>query len=128
MSVVRFRVSPELLALAASAALDFRESFDWAEVQAESHRLTLHTRTRINDLTGLESISPDSSEWIGQLASIRLPAAVDPVALKARLFDEFRIEVPITVWNGEPFVRVSFTAHTTEADSDALVDALQQLL
>ena len=114
--------------LASSAALDFRASCDWAAVQAESHRLTLQTRTRINELTGLESISPDSAEWIGQLASIRLPASVDPVTLKARLFDEFRIEVPITVWNGEPFVRVSFTAHTTEADSDALIDALQRLL
>lgn len=114
--------------LAASAALDFRASFDWAAVQAESHRLTLETRARVNALTGLDSISPDSSEWIGQLASIRLPSSIDPVALKARLFDDFRVEVPITVWNGEPFVRVSFTAHTTEADADALVDALQQLL
>ncbi|MEQ1699691.1 MAG: aminotransferase class V-fold PLP-dependent enzyme [Ilumatobacteraceae bacterium] len=114
--------------LALEAALDFRASYDWAAVQAESHRLTLHTRRRVNELTGLESISPDSTDWIGQIASIRLPSHVDPVALKTRLFDEYRVEVPLPVYNGEPFVRVSFTAHTTEADSDALVEALRALL
>jgi len=114
--------------LAVDAALGFREAHDWAAVYAASHRLTLLTRTRVNALTGLESISPDSSEWIGQLASIRLPGTVDPVALKGRLFDEYRIEVPLPVWQGQPFVRVSFTAHTTQADSDALVEALTKLL
>ena len=114
--------------LAVGAALDFVESHDWAAVQAEGHRLALLTRSRINALTGLDSISPDSSEWIGQLASIRLPGGVDVVALKERLFDEYRIEVPLPFWNDERFVRVSFAAHSTEADSDALVSALGELL
>ncbi len=114
--------------LAFEAALAFREVHDWESVRAESHRLALLTRRRVNELTGLESISPDSDEWIGQMASIRLPASVDPVALKDRLFSEFRIEVPLPVWQGEPFVRVSFTAHTSQADADALVAALGAVL
>ena len=114
--------------LAVSAALDFCDTHDWAGVQAEGHRLALLTRSRINALTGLESISPDSTEWIGQLASIRLPDHVDAVALKERLFREHRIEVPLPVWNGQNFVRVSFAAHNTEGDSDALVAALAEML
>jgi isopenicillin-N epimerase len=114
--------------LAVGAAVDFVEAHDWAQVQAEGHRLALRTRARVNELTGLQSISPDGQEWIGQLASIRLPQATDVNELKARLFDEHRIEVPVHGWNDQPFVRVSFTAHTTEADSDALVAALRVLL
>jgi isopenicillin-N epimerase len=114
--------------LAVEAALAFREAHDWAAVHAESHRLALLTRDQVDELTGLDPISPASSEWIGQLASIRLPASVDPVALKARLLDEFRIEVPIPVWQGQPFVRVSFTAHTSHADADALLAALHAVL
>lgn len=114
--------------LAVSAALDFCDTHDWAGVQAEGHRLALLTRSRINALTGLESISPDSTEWIGQLASIRLPDHVGAVALKERLFREHRIEVPLPVWNGQNFVRVSFAAHNTEGDSGALVAALAELL
>ena len=114
--------------LASSAALDFCAAHDWPAVQAEGHRLALLTRHRVNELTGLESISPDSAEWIGQLASIRLPDDVDTLDLKSRLFDEFRIEVPLPEWNDQKFIRVSFAAHSTESDSDALVAALQHLL
>ena len=114
--------------LAIEAALAFREAYDWESVRAESHRLALLTRRRVNELTGLESISPDSDQWIGQMASIRLPASVDPVALKDRLFAEYRIEVPLPVWQGQPFVRVSFTAHNSHADADALLAALSAVL
>lgn len=119
--------------LAVGAAIDFVEARDWAAVQREGHRLALRTRALVDELTGLDAISPDGPdgsghEWIGQLASIRLPGSVDVVALKARLYDEHRIEVPVHRWNDQPFVRVSFTAHTTEADSDALVRALRQML
>ena len=112
--------------LAAPLAIDFCNAHDWPAVQAEGHRLALLTRTRINELTGLDSIAPDES--IGQLASIRLPDYVDPIALKEQLFDEFRVEAPLPVWNGRTFIRVSFAACNTEADSDAVVAALKSTL
>ena len=58
----------------------------------------------------------------------RIGDHVDPIALKERLFDEFRIEAPLLVWNGQPFIRVSFAAFNTEADSDAVVAALKSVL
>ncbi len=112
--------------LAATAAIDFCNSHDWSTVQAEGHRLALLTRARINEFTGLESIGPE--ECIGQMTSVRLPGHIDPIALKTRLFDEFRIEAPISVLNGDPFIRVSFAAYNTMADSDAVVAALQTVL
>lgn len=114
--------------VASIAALDFCDAHDWPAVQAECHRLALLTRNRVNELTGLESISPDSTDWIGQLVSIRLPDHIETLPLKARLFEEFRIEAPLPEWNGQKFIRVSFAAHSTEADSDALLSALRQLL
>lgn len=117
--------------LAVSAALDFVEQHDWADVQATGHALTLETRRRVDELTGLAPISPESPidhQWIGQLAAIRLPDEVDVVDLKSRLFDEHRIEVPVHRWADQPLLRVSFTAHNTRDDADALVAALQVLL
>lgn len=117
--------------LAVGAALDFVESHDWPSVQAAGHALTLETRRRVDELTGLAPISPDPAgdhQWIGQLAAIRLPADTDVVALKARLFDEHRIEVPVHRWADQPLLRVSFTAHNTRADADALLAALRVLL
>jgi len=117
--------------LAASAAVRFVTEHDWAAVQADGHRRTLRARRLVDELTGLESLSPDEPidhGWIGQLASIRLFDHVDVVDWKARLFDEHRIEVPLHRWNGIPLVRVSHTAHTTDADTDALVAALRSML
>ena len=117
--------------LAVGAALDFVESHDWPAVQAAGHALALETRRRVDELTGLAPICPEWSidhQWIGQLAAIRMPADTDVVALKARLFDEHRIEVPVHRWADQPLLRVSFTAHNTRADADALLAALAKLL
>jgi isopenicillin-N epimerase len=117
--------------LAVSAAIDFVESHDWSTVQRNGHDLTLQTRQRVNELTGLASISPDEPsdhEWIGQLAAIRLPQGIDVVDVKARLFDEHHIEVPVHLWAGQPLLRVSFTAHNSVDDADALIAALRVLL
>lgn len=112
--------------LAAPLAIDFCNAHDWPSVQAEGHRLAVLTRTRVNELTGLSSISPD--DCIGQMASIRLPNDVDTIALKEQLFDEYRVEAPLSVLNGDSFIRVSFAACNTEADSDAVVAALKSTL
>ncbi|MBI4884941.1 MAG: aminotransferase class V-fold PLP-dependent enzyme [Actinobacteria bacterium] len=112
--------------LAAPAAIEFCVSHDLPAVQAEGHRLALLTRERVNELTGLSSICPDS--WVGQMVSIRLPEHVNPIRLKDRLFDDFRIEVPLTFWGDARFIRVSFAAYNTEADSAAVIAALRSLL
>ena len=57
-----------------------------------------------------------------------LPDGVDEGRLKAALYDEYRIEVPMHRWNGQPLVRMSFHAHTGREAVDALLDALPVLL
>jgi isopenicillin-N epimerase len=117
--------------LAVGAAIDFVETHDWATVRADGHARVMRARRAVDALTGLAPISPDQPqdhEWIGQLAAIRLPDSTDVGAVKEQLFDRFRIEVPLHRWNDQPLVRVSCTAHTTDADIDALVEALRVLL
>jgi len=114
--------------LSVGAALDFVATHDWSVMQAEGHRLAIETRSRVNELTGLSAISPDSTEWIGQMASIALPDGTDGPALQKRLFDDFRIEVAMPMWQGTPFLRVSFGAYNTPADADALVTAMRATL
>jgi isopenicillin-N epimerase len=108
-------------------ALEFAQRHDWTAVQERGHRMVMQARGRIEALTGLEpftGVDPAGHQWIGQMAVARLPEHVDVVALKARLYDLHRVEVPIHRWNGVPLVRVSCTAHTRESDIDRLVVAL----
>jgi isopenicillin-N epimerase len=110
--------------LATPAAIQFQADHNWDAVRRECHALASETRSRINALTGLDSICPDSPEWFTQLAAIRLPVAVDVNALKTRLYDDFRIEVPLFKWNEQNFMRVSFQGYNTREDAEALVSAL----
>ncbi|MEY4340011.1 MAG: isopenicillin epimerase, partial [Actinomycetota bacterium] len=120
--------------LAVGAALDFALSHDLPGAQQRAHVMALDARARIDALTGLAPISPqsdpgpDGHQWIGQMVAVRLPAGTNTVELKDRLFREHRIEVPVHEWNGEPLVRVSCAAHTEPTDIDALIEALASLL
>ena len=93
-------------------------------------------RRRIEALTGLPPICPDSPEagnttgtlWPqGQMAAFRLPAC-DGAALQRRLYDERRVEVPLIEWNGRELVRALVQGYDTEADVEALEAAPRVLL
>jgi isopenicillin-N epimerase len=110
--------------LSVPAAIDFQAQHDWPAQQERCHALAASTRARINALTGLDPICPDSAAWFRQLVSIRLPE-MDLNDLSQRLLEGYRIEVPMIHWPGYPnFVRVSFQAYNSQSDADALVEAL----
>jgi len=113
--------------LSVPAAIEFQTRHDWPAVRGRCRTLASQTRQRLNALTGLDPICPDAPEWFTQMCAARLPD-VDLDRLKQRLYDEFRIEVPLINWNGQPLIRLSFQAYNSQADADALVDALARLL
>ena len=119
--------------LATPEAIRFCEAHHWDAVRARCHALARNARERIGALTGLPPICPDSTDWYMQMVALPLPPidmtkdAFGRVPLQARLMDEFKIEVPIVVWNGKPYIRVSIQAYNTPEDVERLVEALGQL-
>jgi isopenicillin-N epimerase len=113
--------------LATPAAIDFQAVRDWPAVRAECHALVRQARERIQDLTGLEPICPDSTDWFVQMATIRLPP-VDFGRLGSQLWEHDHIEVPLINWNDQAFVRVSCQAYNSAEDVAALIRALARLL
>ncbi len=142
--------------LSVPAAIEFQQGHDWDAVRRRCHCLAVETRRRIIKLTGLPPICPEKDDgrwtidnggllsqpfsapdgsvskerdvaWFLQFFAARLPAC-DLDVLKARLYDEHRVEAPMIRWNGQSFIRVSFQAYNDEADSNALVQALVHLL
>lgn len=113
--------------LSVSAAIEFQRAHDWPSVRRACHALASMTYQRITALTGLEPLSADSDEWFAQMVALPLPAC-DADTLKARLYDEYRVEVPVTRQGERLCLRVSFQGYNTEADVDALLVALEALL
>ena len=116
--------------LSVPAAIDFQTEHDWPRVRAACRRLAAAARERIGALTGLSPMCPDGAEWWTQMCAIPLPASRPATGeeLRARLWEDYRVEVPITDWQGWRFVRVSIQAYNTERDVERLVAALSELL
>jgi isopenicillin-N epimerase len=114
--------------LSVPAAIKFQADHDWAEVRKRCHDLSADTRRQIERLTGLGSVCPDSPEWFAQMFTARLPQGIDPDAVKERLYERYRIEVPIIVWNNQNLIRVSFQGYNSAEDGQSLVNALGELL
>ena len=123
--------------LTVPAAIEFMAAHEWERVRVRCHELLrgLPGEAHLRGAPHLKRICPDSAEWYAQMAAFELPAC-DAGALKRRLYDEYRVEVPIIEWapSGEgagglrQFVRVSVQGYNDEADIDALVSALAALL
>jgi isopenicillin-N epimerase len=62
------------------------------------------------------------------MAVAPLPEGIDGKALKRRLYDEYRVELPVTWWDEKPFIRVSFQGYNARSDLEALIFALEKLL
>lgn len=114
-------------ALAVPDAIRFMEVHNWAEVRQGSHRLLRQALERVCELTGMPPLYPLDSDLYSQMGIAPLPPS-DLAALKGRLYDEFRVEVPIIQWGERQFVRISVQGYNTHEDIDALVGALRMLL
>lgn len=114
--------------LSVPAAIDFQEEHDWPSVRKQCHKLLRQTLDTLEGVTGLKTIYPSDSDLYMQLAVAALPDIGEADAFKARLYDEHRIEIPLTAHDGKPFIRISVQAYNTQSDLDALVDALKKIL
>jgi isopenicillin-N epimerase len=100
---------------------------DWDTVRCECHLLLRQAIERICELTGLLPLYPLESDFYIQMGIAPLHPSDLPL-LKSRLYDEHKIEVPLTEWQDRQFVRISVQGYNAQEDIDALVGALEKLL
>ncbi len=138
--------------LSVPAALDFVASLvpgGWPEVMRRNRELALLGVSRLRAAAGAIVIGPD--EMLGSMASVELPAGVEPAPepisrtsegdaqlltrpldpLRTRLYLEHAIEVPVFAWPHTPaegparrLLRVSAQLYNSAADYDLLAAAL----
>jgi isopenicillin-N epimerase len=109
-------------------AIHFLEEHDWGKVRAACHELLCQAVEQICELTGLGPLSPLDSEFFIQMASVPLPSVPDMANLKDRLYDDYRIEIPLYKWKERQLIRISVQGYNTQEDLEALVFALGEVL
>jgi isopenicillin-N epimerase len=113
--------------LSVPTAIQFQQEHDWDRVRDGCHALAVDSEACICALTGLPSLY-SSDNWFVQMFSARLPVETDIVALKSRLYEEFRVEVPLIEWNSNKLIRVSVQGYNTQQDLKRLLEALGSVL
>lgn len=114
--------------LSVPAAIQFLRDNNWDEVRRECHQLLKRAIGDICDLTGLVSAYPLDSDVYIQMGVAPLPERTDLLKLKKRLYDEFKVEVPLTQHGNQKFVRISVQAYNTAEDINSLLEAMRILL
>ncbi|MFT3816931.1 MAG: aminotransferase class V-fold PLP-dependent enzyme [Rubrivivax sp.] len=108
--------------LASGAAIDFHRQHLGPEVRAHCRRLALALMHELAAHFGLPVIGSDPH--FAQMVPVPVPPC-DAEALRRRLFEQHRIEVPVTQHEGRAFVRVSVQGYNTRAELEALAQALR---
>ena len=114
--------------LSVPAAIEFQSKHGWEGVRAACHVMARDAQRRICELTGHPPLHSDDPAWFRQMSAAPLPAATDLAALKTRLYDEYRIEIPLAEWSGYKQIRVSVQGYNTPGDIDLVLESLRELL
>lgn len=109
-------------------AIDFQAELGWQRIRERIAELTHHVRRRLAGLAGLTPFTPDAPDLCGAMVAFRLPSGVEAATLRRRMWDEFRIEVPIVERPDCLLIRTSTHFYNTEAEVDRLAEALTRLL
>lgn len=110
------------------AALQFMQEHNWDEVRKDCHIILRQALQHICDLVQMEPLYPLDSDFYAQMGIAPLPPHTNLDQLKSRLYDEYRVEVPLIDWNMRKFMRISVQGYNTPEDLDALYAGLQSLL
>jgi isopenicillin-N epimerase len=128
-------------ALAVPAAIEFMRSLmprGWKDVMDHNHELALEAKSLLTDTLRVARACPD--EMTGSLVALPLPDSdrlpggtevsafvIDP--LQALLYDDYRIQVPVTACPAHPrMIRVSAAVYNDLSDYERLAKALTELL
>ncbi len=114
--------------LTVPTAIQFQQEHDWVKVRSACHQLAVDTWQRINSLTGLTPLHPSADGWFAQMTVSPLPANTDIIEIKKRLYDEYRVEIPLIDWRGNKLIRLSVQGYNSKRDMDKLLDALKMLI
>jgi isopenicillin-N epimerase len=105
-------------------AIEWQRAHDWHLVRERCHGLA---RRAAVDL-GLTPVVPGKRHGLyGQMVSLWLPDDA-PSDLQERLFDEYRIEIPVFEKERPRLIRASFQGYNGPEDVEAVRAALERLL
>ena len=104
--------------------IKFLDQNNWYEVSNNCKKLNIEARKMVNDQFNQEAISSD--EFIGQMSSIKIECK-DTFELQKKLYENYKIIVPIIEWEDKTLLRFSIQAYNSMEDIEKLIFAFKKL-
>ncbi|MFN0031201.1 MAG: aminotransferase class V-fold PLP-dependent enzyme [Flavobacteriales bacterium] len=113
--------------LTVPAAIGYMQENKWSVVAAGCRQMVQQNVQRFADLLQTTPLAPIGDDFFGQMCSLEVKGH-DPIALKQKLYNEYRIEIPVMPHEGKVYIRYSINVFNTQDDLDELYEALQKIL
>ena len=116
--------------LAAATAIQIGDSIGWDRIREHNHTLVTWMHQELLEGLSLDSMVPIDGSLYGSMATVLLPTQFPDTyegcdQLRDQIFHEFKIEVPILLFENRCFMRVSAQLYTKSSDIGHLIDVLR---
>lgn len=109
-------------------AIAFQREHAWPLVARACHERLVRVLPRIEEVTGAPSMYLREGPGFRQMAVVALPGRWEAASLQQTLLREHRIEVPVTAYRDQQFLRVSVQAYNDDDDMDRMVEVIGELM
>lgn len=113
--------------LSVPSAIEFMQDNDWNEVRSDCNNLLRIAINNICEYFNLESLYPIHSHFFAQMGIAPLPK-LNINLLKALLYSECKVEIPLIQWGDHRFVRISVQGYNSISDIETLMSGLTMLI
>ncbi len=104
-------------------AIDFMQQNNWEKVSADCRKLVKENAPKLCKILNTQPIAPLTDDFVLQLFSAPIKTSA-PEKLKAHLYQDYKIEIPVMRQNDKVYLRYSINAMNTQADLDKLFAAI----
>ena len=113
--------------LTTPACIQFQEENNWEEEKRICRDQLKHYYPIVAKELNSDVIAPLSDDFLGQICSIPVNTD-DPLTLKAHLYDQYEIEIPVFNNSGPgTYLRISFMPYNDEKEIEVLIDAIRDI-
>ena len=104
--------------------IKFLNKYNWREVSLNCRKINIEARELVNKSLNKNPIS--NNQFIGQMSAIEIKCE-DSIKVIKKLYEDFKIVVPIVKWENKMLLRFSIQAYNSMEDIEKLIFAIKKL-
>ena len=115
--------------LGAASAVQWGDTIGWERIRNHNHDMAVWAQSLLTSTWQTDPLTPSDGSLMGSMVTVELPACgisdqQDADLLRDWIYDTYKVEIAVLVWQNTAVVRVSAQLYTTPEDLKRLLDAI----